>query len=237
VIEFSGFDTVYFVTTGLYIIGALLLLSLPLVKQRVQHIESAIHGLKEGIRYLRKDVTIMLILGGSLLVFMLGMPYFTMLPIFADDVLKVGASGMGLLLTFNGVGAIFGSLAIAWLPSRNRGTIFLLAMCLMSITIVVFAFSVSWYLSLFLMMVIGAGIALFSTAANSLLLHYTQQEYHGRIMSIFMMQIGFMSLGATVAGIIADSIGIQWAVGGLAIALVAISVTSFFVVGRVRRLQ
>ena len=87
------------------------------------------------------------------------------------------------------------------------------------------------------MVIIGAGTALFNTAANALLLHYTQQEYHGRVMSVFMMQIGFISLGATVAGIIADSIGIQWAVGALAITLFAMSVTSFFVVGRVRRLQ
>jgi predicted MFS family arabinose efflux permease len=222
---------------ALKLAGACFLLGLPAAKKRIHHIESAIHGLKEGVRYLRKDLTIMLILGATLLMFMLGMPYFSMLPVFVEDVLNVGASGMGILLTFNGIGAIFGSLALAWLPMRNRGRLFLLAMCFLSVAIVAFSFSATWYLSLGLMMIIGAGVSVFTTTANALLLHYTQQEYHGRIMSIFMMQIGFISLGTTVAGLMADSIGIQWAVGGLAMTLVVIAVTSFFFAGRVRRLQ
>jgi MFS family permease len=107
VIEYAGFDTAYFITGGLYLFGLAMLFFLPPLKRATGKMASTWRGLKEGISYLRHDVTIMLILGASLLVFTLGMPYFSMLPVFVDNILKVGASGMGILLTVNGAGAIF----------------------------------------------------------------------------------------------------------------------------------
>jgi predicted MFS family arabinose efflux permease len=180
----------------------------------------------------------MLILGLALLVFVLGMPYFSMLAVFTDDILQVGASGMGILLTVNGAGAIVGSLIIAWRPPRKRGMILLLSICFMSLAIVAFSFSTVWGLSLAIMVVIGISTPFFGTTTNSLLLNYSQKEYHGRIMSIFMMQNGLISVGATIAGAITDSIGgIQWAIGGMAIGLAAASFIAFATLKRIRILK
>jgi MFS family permease len=238
IIEFAGFEYVYFVTGGLSCLGLLLLWFLPAVKRSVGKMESTFQSLKAGISYLRRDVTIMLILGIALVVFMFGMPYFTMLPIFADDILQVGASGMGLLLAVNGGGAVLGSLIMAWHPPRNRGKILLWAICFMSLGTIAFSFSTVWQFSLALMAMMGLTMALFGATTNALLLNYTTKEYHGRIMSIFMMQNGLMSLGATLAGVIADSIGsVQWAVGGMAMVLAAASVIGLVSLKRILRLD
>jgi predicted MFS family arabinose efflux permease len=238
VIEFSGFDTVFFMTGGIYLFGLLMIWFLPAAQRSTGKNESTLRGLKEGISYLRLDVTIMLILGAALLVFMLGLPYFDMLPVFADDILGVGASGMGLLLAVNGAGAIMGSLIVAWRPPRNRGMVLLIAMCFISLEIVAFSFSTAWYLSLVLMAVIGVTTTLFTTAANSLLLNYTAEEYRGRIMSIYIMRMGLTSVGAAIVGAIADGIGgVQWAVGGTAILLGTISLVALITLRRIRILD
>jgi predicted MFS family arabinose efflux permease len=238
VIEYAGFDTAYFITGGLYLFGLAMLFFLPPLKRATGKMASTWRGLKEGISYLRHDVTIMLILGASLLVFTLGMPYFSMLPVFVDNILKVGASGMGILLTVNGAGAILSSLILAWRPPRNRGKVLLFSICFMSLAIIAFSFSNSWYLSLALMALIGIATPLFGTTTNSLLLNYTAKEYQGRIMSIFMMQNGLISVGSAIVGAIANSVGaIQWAVGGMAMILATVSIVALITVKRIRVLD
>ena len=46
-----------------------------------------------------------------------GLAYITLMPVFAVDILEVGADGQGLLMSVGGVGAL---LATIWLSSRGR---------------------------------------------------------------------------------------------------------------------
>lgn len=237
VVEYLGFAAIYYVTAGIYVLGISLLLNLPNLKTMLQRGGSTLENLKEGARFLSRDRRLMLILSVVLITFVLGMPYFGMLAVFADDVLGVGAAGMGLLLTASGVGAVSGSLLMAARTPKRRGRVLLLTTCALAAAIIIFAFSNAWYLSLGMMACIGFGTSVFTTYSNGLLLYYTPPEYHGRVMSLFMMQVGFISLGAAFAGMLADSIGVQLAVGSLAITLGVLSVVWFAAAGSVRRLD
>jgi MFS family permease len=237
VVEYLGFAAIYYLTAGIYILGVSLLLSLPNLKATVQRGGSALESLVEGARFLIRDRRLVLILSVVLITFVLGMPYFGMLAVFADDVLGVGAAGMGLLLTASGVGAVSGSLIMAARKPKRRGRVLLLTTCAVAAAIITFAFSNSWYLSLAMMVCIGLGTSVFTTYSNGLLLYYTPPEYHGRVMSLFMMQVGFISLGAAFAGMLADTIGVQLAVGGMAIMLAVLSVIWFGAARSVRQLD
>ena len=56
-----------------------------------------------------------------------------------------------------------------------------------------FSFSKLWFLSLILVGIIGFGQSVRMTVANILLQEYVQDEYVGRVMSLYLMQFGFTS--------------------------------------------
>jgi MFS family permease len=165
------------------------------------------------------------------------MPYILLMPIFADDILKVGATGMGVLLSVSGIGAIAGSLTLASLPNKKRGTMLLVSSLILGLALVGFSLSSSWYLSLALIVFVGLGQTGRMTLGNTLLQYYTEDEYRGRVMSVYLMEFGLMSFGVFAAGLIAEAMGVQWAVGGFAIVLVFLSILALAFVPRLRKLD
>ena len=122
--------------------------------------------LKSGLQYVRRDPTILLLLVFTLVVICLSMHYLFLLPIFTDDILKVGASGMGTLMSLSGVGAIVSSMVIASLPNKKRGLMLLYSSILMGLALSGFSFSSSYYLSMGLMFFVGMGQAGRATLAG-----------------------------------------------------------------------
>ncbi|GAF85204.1 unnamed protein product, partial [marine sediment metagenome] len=167
----------------------------------------------------------------------LGMPFIQLLPMFTTGIFNMGASGMGILITVSGVGAILGSFVIASLANRNRGRLLLIFTLIMSAALLGFAFSRWWYLSLLLMMFVGAGHTVQIALGNSLIQYYADASYRGRVLSFFIMGFGLGSLGAFFAGITAEGIGVQWAIGGMALILLVITSMMFFMVPRLRKLD
>ncbi|MCJ7605726.1 MAG: MFS transporter, partial [Dehalococcoidales bacterium] len=99
------------------------------------------------------------------------------------------------------------------------------------------AFSSSWYFSLALMVAVGFGQAGRMTLPVALLQSYTKSEFRARVMSFYGVEFGLSGFGSFFAAMLADSIGIQWSVGGLAIGLVALSILGYLFVPRLRRMQ
>jgi hypothetical protein len=100
-----------------------------------------------------------------------------------------------------------------------------------------FSFSRTWYLSLSFIAIVGVGHAARMTLGNTLLMHYTEDKYRGRVMSIHGMDHGLTSLGVFGTGVLAEAIGVQWALGGFAVMLVFLSVLALVFVSRIRRLD
>jgi predicted MFS family arabinose efflux permease len=69
------------------------------------------------------------------------MPYYVLMPVFTEDILGVGASGLGILFSVSGAGAIVGSLILASLPNKRRGLLFLIGSLALSLALIGFAFS------------------------------------------------------------------------------------------------
>ncbi len=76
------------------------------------------------------------------------------------------------------------------------------------------------------------------TMVGALIQYYVDPRYLGRVMSILMMQFGFVNFGIFAAGVIAEEwVGVQWAVGGFAMVLVVLTLAMLVFGGRVRRLD
>ena len=236
-IDSLGFKAVFYVMAGLYATGTVLVAFLPLTSKIVASTKNALEEVTEGLRYIRNDPNMLFVLGFTLFSVILSMPYRQLMPVFVDDILKVGAKGMGILISVSGVGAIAGSLVLASLPSKKRGLMLLIGTLILGLALMVFSFSKSWALSLGIMVVVGLGQAARMTLSNTLAQHYTKDEYRGRVMGIYDMWMAFNGLSVYFAGLLTVAFGVQWAVGGFSALLVVICAITLIFGHRLRRLD
>lgn len=236
-VEGFGFEAVYYIIGGLYIWALVFMCFVPPTARITADSKNALAEIVEGFRYLGKEPGITWVLIFNLFAVMLSMPYLQLLPVFVDDILKVGAGGMGIMISVSGIGAIVGSLILASLPNKRRGLFFLTITIFLGLVLIVFSFSRSWALSLVIMAFIGLGHTGRLTLSNTLVQHYSADRFRGRVMGIYDMQMSFPGLSVYVAGLLTGIIGVDWAVGGFAILLVAISVVILLTVPSIRRLD
>lgn len=236
-IEAFGFTTTYFVITGLYLASSLIIPLLPRSAPTALAGQGALSNIKEGLNYVRREPIVLLILVFALVGIILATPYMTLMPIVAEDLLKTGAAGLGVMMSFIGIGAIAGSLILASLPNKKRGLLLILSTVLFAAALIGFAFSGSYYISLALLIAVGLGQSGLIAVATAVLQDYSRDEYRGRVMSIFMMEVGLMGFAGFGAALLTEVIGVQWVIGGFAMALAFMSLAVLGFVPRLRRLE
>lgn len=167
-----------------------------------------------GVRYaLSKRVIIVLLSSiGVLTVF--GMIFTVLMPIFARDILKVGAKGLGYVMAANGLGAVTGALLVAYLAHVVRKDFLIkLGMTTFGLALIVFAFSRNVYLSMAALAVAGVAFLTSNSAINTSLQSIVPNEIRGRVMSLFVWSfMGLMPIGNLLGGWIAHMIGAPLAV-------------------------
>ncbi len=231
------FEAVYYIMTALYIFSVFFLFKIPPNRPVVRQGSSPMTELVDGLRYIRSETTIMLVLLFSLGCTILGMPFNMLLPMFTDDVLKVGEVGLGILMAVSGIGAIVVSFVLASMSNKKRGILMLFSGLILSLALIVFSFNTGWYLSLVLAIFIGLGQTGQIAIGFTLVQYYVDPGYRGRVMSFMMLGFGLSSLGVFFGGILADTMGIEWSIGGLAIALAVVSMGMIAFSPRLRKLD
>jgi MFS family permease len=157
-------------------------------------------------------------------------PFTTLLPVFARDILDVGATGQGFLLTAMGVGALGSAVLIATFGDRMpRGLFMLGGVALYGLSVVAFAASPWFQLSMALMLIVGFANVCSHALVQTVIQTYSPPEFRGRAIALFHMGQVVMTLGSMVIGALAALCGTQWAVvlmgAAGALAMLAIHVT------------
>ncbi|MGH2604587.1 MAG: MFS transporter, partial [Dehalococcoidia bacterium] len=153
-----------------------------------------------------------------------GRSFQQLLPVFAEDVLHAGSSGLGLLMAAPGAGTLLGAVVIGALGDvRRKGVVFIVAMLAFSGVLVVFTLSRSLVLSLVLLALAGAATLTFSSMLMTILQLSAPGPMRGRVMSFVTVTMqGFAPLGALLTGAIATAAGTPRAVA-LSAVVVAIA--------------
>jgi len=234
IIDAFDFWVAYAIMTVMIIMSWVFVIFVPPTSKPTKVGGNSLGDILEGWRYIRSEKTIFMVLIFTVLVIILGSPYGQLLPMFTEDILKVSATDMGILVAVSGVGAIVGSLILASLMNRKRGLILLFSGLLLGLALIVFSFSSWWFLSLAVIIFVGMGSTIQMALGNSLVQYYTDAMHRGRVMSFLMLGFGLGSLGSFFAGLMAEGIGAPWSVGGLAILLVVVTV---FIMATSKRLR
>lgn len=199
----------------LAVIAALLAMRLPAF-QRPERTASTLENLREGFRYIRENRLVRTLVWMIAAMSVFGFPFAMLLPVFARDILRVGAPGLGLLLAASGAGALAGGVALSALGGRiPRGRAIVGGMLAFCGFLIAFALSRSFALSLVLIAGAGFAMILHNASVNSLLQATVPNRLRGRVMSVYVfMFLGMTPLGSLQAGAVA-----RWAGAGTAVAL------------------
>lgn len=148
---------------------------------------SAFRSMMEGFAFVGRNRPIwalMLLLG---VVSLTAMPYAVLMPIFADQILHAGASGLGLLMGFSGVGALLGALTLAARKQvRGLGRWVALSSAGFGVSLILFAVSRSFWLSAALLVPVGFSMMVEMASSNTLVQAMVPDGLRGRVMAVYI---------------------------------------------------
>jgi MFS family permease len=209
VIYVFGMEWPFFVITGANVLAIGITSNIKGVKARTAAIGHSLWGdLIEGIQIILKNKVILALMVMSAACEMFGFSYSLLLPVFSRDILSVGAVGLGMFSTIRSVGGLVAGLALASLGDyRHKGQILLGLFLVFGVTLILFANS-TWYpISLFLIGIVGITAAGHDAMQQILIQLNVPEEHRGRAMGIWQLSVGFGVLGSVTLGAVAEEIG------------------------------
>ena len=210
-----------FYINGISFLAVIIALWTISIKRETADIKSkgAFHDLKEGLVYIKGNRLIVALISFVAVASLFGVAHIILMPIFANDILKVGVKGLGVLMSASGCGALIGALILAKLGDfKFKGKLLSGSTILFSFALIIFSLSKIYWVSLAAMFFVGGTSVTSIALINTLLQMRTEDKFRGRVMSVFMITFaGFMPFGNLLAGTLAQVMGVSFAVfsGGL----------------------
>jgi MFS family permease len=215
VIAAAGVPICFFANSISYLaaIAALLLMrDLPAVAPQ-RHELPFVKRLVEGASYARHEPVVGMLLIAVAVFSLFAMNRLTLIPLFADQVLHVGAHGFGFLLASMGSGALVGALTLAFFPNLGADPRRQLWMAMIWVAALLeFSISRAFVLSMAALFVAGYCQISFVATANNRIQTITPDRLRGRVMALYAQAlIGVGPVGALQAGALAQRYGAPWA--------------------------
>ena len=185
----------------------------------VRKATSTFQEMKEGWSYVSGFLPIRTILLLFAVVSLMGMPFVVLMPVFAAGVLHGGPHTLGFLMGAMGVGALASALSLA-ARRTVRGLIRMIpvAAAVFGVGLVGFGLSHTFWLSMVMVLVAGAGMMQGMAASNTIIQTLTSEDKRGRVMSYYTMAcVGMAPFGSLLAGTMAHAIPPTpaWMVAGM----------------------
>ncbi|MDD8017926.1 MAG: MFS transporter [Bacteroidota bacterium] len=171
-------------------------------------------SLKESMRYIRSETVLVALLTLVAIMTLFGWSYSVLLPVFAEEVLKIGAVGLGNLLTAVGIGAFISAVAVATFEGRIQARTFIYTgVIVFVISVSIFALSYNVSLSVMSLVGVGMGLVAFFATANASIQKRVPDHLRGRVMGLYSLIFqGSFPFGSLLIGVIAEGLGVRGAI-------------------------
>ena len=189
----------------------------------------------EGLKYVKKQEVIWAALVLAAIINLTGFPFhFTLLPVFARDVLGTGAAGLGVLTAAFGLGGLLGALCLASIRELKRtGLLLITSVVVWHATMIGFAVSRDFMTSFGILLLSGMAFSASIALIVTVMFKVALPEYRGRIMGVRVLAISAHTLGSVNTGRITGLLGapitaVINGVSGIVLALLLTLVTPKF---------
>ena len=198
----------YVVVCGANVVAVGMLLPLRYQRAEISQHRTPLRDLREGLRYGIGTPMIRGLILLAVVAEVFGWSHETILPVMAGEVLKVGASGLGYMLSAAGAGAVVFTFALTSLREvKRKGLVVALAACGFGVFLVVFAYT-PWFSVSLLVIALAYGMGMtYETVLTTALQTAVPDEMRGRVLSFQTAVWGISSLAGFVAGAIAGVLG------------------------------
>ena len=168
--------------------------------------------IQEAAVYVKNSPSVQSLLILAVVPMVFAFPYTAMMPLFAEDLLRLGPGGLGVLLSVAAAGALVGS---AWLSLGNEtegaGKWLVCSIIGFGLFLLLFMVAGNLVTAAVMMFLVGLASAIYRTMSRVTLQTRVPDRLRGRIMSIALMDRGLMPLGAILIGAVAEWAGALWA--------------------------
>ena len=172
------------------------------------HQQPILQAIRLALGTVRRDTVLPWVLSGYAALLFLGPSAPLLLPIYAVKILHIGPERLGLLFSSAGLGTILGALFLASLGTPRRGPIYLTGILIWVVSLMVFAVSGWFWVSLSALLAFGIGQTLAGTTTTTLLQTRVPEQMRGRVLSLNTLVImGIRPLGDFPAGALIAGIG------------------------------
>ncbi len=166
-------------------------------------------GIVEGWQFVLREKPVLYIMALISIFSLFGIPYVTMLPVLAVEVLDQGVKGLSVLMSSAGIGSFVAAMIIAFKGEiRSKGLYIPIAAMIFSTSIMAISLSHSYYLSTCIIFFAGWGVVSFLAVCNSFIQQVVPDELRGRVMSLYtLVFLGFAPIGNSAIGFAAHYVG------------------------------
>ena len=176
----------------------------------------------EGLKLMTRLPIVRMILITAVLVEIFGFAYGAIMPAVAREALEVDVTGLGMLTMMAGIGSVVGSAFLMALGNFSRKGLLLIGIAISYGTFVAtFSASGSYVIALVLIMGVGASAAAFDAMQWTLLQLNVPDEMRGRAVGAWVFAIGFGWIGHLGLGAVGEAVGVQWALAGAGLSVIA----------------
>jgi MFS family permease len=201
--------------------------------------EPPVKSLVGGIKYVWSNQTVLVLLLIAFILNLLAAPYrYAFLPLFSRYILDAGPTGYGMLTAMAGFGALVAGLWVVSLGNFERkGRMMVWSGFAWPASLLLFALSTWYYLSMALVFVAGLAQAVVWTTIATLILSNTAQSMRGRVMGLRTGVVISLPIGNFLAGAVAEHFGAPLAQGGYAVFAILTMLVIVMLVPSLRRLE
>jgi len=238
IIDLFGMEWPFFVLTAANILAIGITTCIRGIEERtVAKKQTLWSDLVEGMQIVLKNRVVLALMVMAATCEMFGFSYSVLLPVFARDILDVGAVGLGMFSAVHSVGGLVAGLALASLGDyKYKGRIILGLFLAFGVSLILFANSSLYPLSLFFIGIVGITVAGHDAMQHILLQLNVAEEQRGRAMGIWQLSIGFGVLGSVALGALAEALGAPLAQSIFGAVMVIIFVIQVLTVPKLRKL-
>lgn len=227
----TGHPTFVFASSATAYILGLVLLSQVRVTATAPRRPASARMVMEGLSFIWQNKLILGAISLDLFAVLLG-GAVALLPVYAREILKIGATGLGILRCAPGVGAVLTGLAVAhWPLQRRAGLVMLWCVFAFGVCTVVFGLSHNLVLSLAMLLLIGASDSISVIVRGTMIQLATPDEMRGRVSAVNSVFIGASNeVGQFESGVTAQWFGTVPAVviGGIGTMVIVIAWSALF---------